>query len=226
MVQPADSAMNMFRRQVAGDGSVTLPVPFWEKVTVSPGVMLAPPSTVALQLEVTPTEEAVHASKMSVAIRGTVTLAVPELAVLFASPGYDAWMVTGPGVTSFAKTEQLVPERTQVAGDRKLTAPVPPVWEKAIVSPEIVPEAPDTVAVHRVSGYTTSKAGVHETEVVVGVGVVVAVGEYWNVVVCDAEPLLLPQVALTRYLPAIQVAVPPATMLALYAPVEGLTASD
>lgn len=155
---------------------------------------------------------------MEVATRGTVALAVPELAVLFASPGYDAWMVTGPGVTSLAKTEQLVPERTQVAGDGKFTAPVPPAWEKAIVSPEIVSEAPDTVAVHRVSGYATTVAGVHETDVVVVVGVDVAIGEYWNTVVCDVEPLLLPHVAFTKYLPAIQVAVPPATMLPLYAP--------
>jgi len=150
---------------------------------------------------------------MEVATRGTVTLAVPELAALFASPGYDACMVTGPGVTSLAKTEQLVPEMAQVAGDGKFTAPVPPVWENAIVSPEIVPEAPDTVAVHRVSGYTTTMAGVHETEVVVVVDV--PIGEYWNVVVCDAEPLLPPHVAFTKYVPAIQVAVPPATMLPL-----------
>jgi hypothetical protein len=56
MVQPADSSLNMFSPQVGGDGSVTLPVPFWEKVTISPGVTLSPPSTVALQLEATPTE--------------------------------------------------------------------------------------------------------------------------------------------------------------------------
>jgi hypothetical protein len=35
----------------------------------------------------------------------------------------------------------------QVAGDGSVTPPVPPVWEKVTVSPEIVPPAPDTLAV-------------------------------------------------------------------------------
>ena len=80
------------RAQVAGEGSVTLPAPVWEKVTVSPEIVPDAPDTVAVQLEVTPTVAGVHETETLVvaAVLVTVTLAVPELAVLLASPGYDA----------------------------------------------------------------------------------------------------------------------------------------
>lgn len=133
-------------------------------------------------------------------------------------------MVSGPGVAPVAVTEQVVPERVQVAGVGRVTLPVPPVWEKVTVSPVRELTAPDTVAVQDEVAPVAKDAGVHETEVVVVA--VVAVGEYWNVVVCDAEPLLLPHTAFTVYSPEIQLTVPPATMLPLYTPVEGLTGSD
>ncbi|MDA4115057.1 MAG: hypothetical protein OK442_00710 [Thaumarchaeota archaeon] len=110
-----------------------------------------------------------------------------------------------------AVTEQLVPESVQVAGDGSVTLPVPAVWEKVTVSPVMMLVAPDTEAVQDDETPTPMDAGVHETEVVV----VVATGEYSNVVVWFAEPLLLPQTAFTVYTPEIQSAVPPATMLPL-----------
>jgi hypothetical protein len=57
--------------------------------------------------------------------------------------------------------KQLVSERKQVAGV--------PVWEKVTISPEILPAAPDTLAVHReiVSVLTTREEGSHDTEVFV-----------------------------------------------------------
>jgi hypothetical protein len=131
-------------------------------------------------------------------------------------------MVAAPGVAPVAVTEQLVPESAHVAEDDSLTLPVPPVWEKVTVSPEMVPVAPDTVAVQDEVAPAAREAGVHETAVVV----VVALGEYWNVVFCAAEPPLPPHAASTAYSPETQLTVPPATMLPLYAPVEGLTASS
>src|SRR5579863_1687822 len=131
-------------------------------------------------------------------------------------------MVAAPGVTPVAVTEQLVPESAHVAGDGRLTIPAPPVREKVTVSPEMVPVAPDTVAVQDEVTPAAKEAGTHETAVVV----VVALGEYWNAVVCAAQPLLPPHDAFTVYFPEIQLAVPPATTLPLYAPVEGLTASS
>jgi len=56
-------------------------------------------------------------------------------------------MVTGPEELPVTEIWQLVPERVQVAGDGSVTLPVPPVWENVIFSPEIVPAAPDTLAV-------------------------------------------------------------------------------
>jgi hypothetical protein len=102
-------------------------------------------------------------------------------------------MVAEPGVAPVAVTEQLVPESMQVAGDGSPTLPVPAVWEKVTASPARESAAPDTVAVQDEVAPATMEAGVHETEVVVVMGV--AVGEYWNVV----EPLLLPHVAFTTY---------------------------
>jgi hypothetical protein len=52
---------------------------------------------------------------------------VPELAVLFASPGYAASIVTDPAVAPVAEIEQLpVEPMMHVAGDVMLTLPVPP----------------------------------------------------------------------------------------------------
>jgi len=91
------------RVQVAGDGSVTLPVPpVWEKLTVSPEMMPPQPDTVALQGEESPTSNCIapsargggHETEVVVVPWIIVTLAVPELAASFASPGYDALMVT------------------------------------------------------------------------------------------------------------------------------------
>jgi hypothetical protein len=193
---------------------------------VSPVIVPTAPVTVAVQVEKPgmSIETGVHETEVLVAALVTVTLAVPELAASLVSPGYDAWMVAEPVVAPVAVMEQLVPERVQVAGDGRVTLPVPAVWEKVTLSPVRVTAAPDTVAVQDEVAPAAKDAGVHETEVVVVAGV--AVGEYWNVVVCVAEPLLLPHAAFTVYSPEIQLAVPPATMLPLYAPVEGLTGSD
>jgi hypothetical protein len=133
-------------------------------------------------------------------------------------------MVAGPAIAPVAVTEQLVPESVQVAGDGSVTLPAPAVWEKVTVSPVRELAAPDTVAVQDEVAPAAKEAGAHETDVVVVI--VVAVGEYWNVVVWFAEPVLLPHTAFTVYSPETQLAVPPATMLPLYAPVEGLTESS
>ena len=109
-----------------------------------------------------------------------------------------------------AEMEQLVPEITQVAGDAGVTTPVPAVWEKAIFSPEIVPEAPDTVAVQSVLEPTATEAGAQETVVVV---VDARDGAYWKVVVIIATLPPPDQVAFTLYAPVIQFGVPPAVIL-------------
>jgi hypothetical protein len=145
-------------------------------------------------------------------------------------------MVTGPGVPPVTVILQLVPESVQVAGDGSVTFPevggmMPPAaaWEKVIVSPEIVPEAPDTLAVHWDVAPAAKEAGLHETEVVVVVGA--EDGEYMKVVVCVAVKPPPPHVALMTYCPAIQQGLPPhkmgppATVRPLYAPVAGLTGS-
>jgi hypothetical protein len=216
------------RLHVGGEVMLTLPVSpdGWENVTVSPFIVPAAPVTVAVHVEKPGmlTEEGAQETEVLVAALVTVTLAVPELAASLASPGYDAWMVTGPGMAPVAVTEQLVPERVQVAGDGSVTLPVPAVWEKVTDSPERLTVAPDTVAVQDEVAPAVKDAGVQETEVVVVAAV--AVGEYWNVVVCVAEPLLLPHTAFTVYPPEIQLTVPPATIVPLYAPVEGLTGSS
>jgi len=65
---------------------------------------------------------------------------LPELPEILSFPGYDAWMVTGPGEVPVTSISQLIPRRLQVAPDGNETLPVPPVWEKVIVSPEIGPK--------------------------------------------------------------------------------------
>ena len=77
-------------------------------------------------------------------------------------------MVTGPGERPLTVTEQLIPRRLQVAPEGNETLPVPPVWEKVIVSPEIEPKkAPLMLAVQDEAAPTASEAGAQETEVAV-----------------------------------------------------------
>lgn len=99
----------------------------------------------------------------------TLRLAVPELPALLLSPGYDALTVTEPRAAPVTVTEQaIVPVvgRVQVVAE-KVTLPVPPVCDHVIVSPEIEPVYPDTVAVHVEVPPTANDVGVQETAVVV-----------------------------------------------------------
>ena len=65
--------------------------------------------------------------------------------------------------------EQVPPaDRVQVEGE-KATEPESPVWEKVMVSPEIDPVAPDTVAVQDEVAPTAKEVGMHETDAVVTV---------------------------------------------------------
>jgi hypothetical protein len=57
-------------------------------------------------------------------------------------------MVTVPRELPVTATEQLVPESMQVPDEGNETPPIPPVSEKVMVSPEIFPAAPETLAVH------------------------------------------------------------------------------
>lgn len=60
-------------------------------------------------------------------IKTAVMETVPELALLLASPGYDASIVSAPGVAPITVSAQLPPElRRHVAGDVMLTLPTPP----------------------------------------------------------------------------------------------------
>jgi hypothetical protein len=156
--------------QEAGDWgrtNETLPVPpVCAKVISSREIEPAAPATVAMQVDVTPTVLGVQETETEVTPCVTARVAVPELAALLESPGYDAWIVTEPGVVPRTDTKQLVPETVHVAGSA--TAPAP-VAEKAIFSPEIVPEAPDTVAVHCAIAFTAMEGVEQDTEVVVPV---------------------------------------------------------
>jgi hypothetical protein len=64
-------------------------------------------------------------------------------------------------------------ERAQVAEAGSVTLPVPPVWEKLTVSPEMMPPQPDTVAVQGEESpisnciAPSARGGGHETEVAV-----------------------------------------------------------
>ena len=65
-----------------------------------------------------------------------------------------------PGEVPVTAIWQLIPERLHVACENE-TLPVPPVWEKVIVSPEIGPVAPVTLAVQgRVA--PTAREAVHD----------------------------------------------------------------
>lgn len=72
-----------------------------------------------------------------------------------------------PAVAPVTVREQLVPTRVHVAGEGKVTAPVPVVFENVIVSPAIEPEAPVTVAVQLDVAPTDIDVGVHVTAVAV-----------------------------------------------------------
>jgi len=222
--------------QVAGVASVTPPVPpVWEKLAFSPETAPAQPETLTVQDEERPTSNwfapsalgGVQETEVVVVAWVTVTLAVPELAALAASPGYDAWMVTGPGEPPVTVTEQLFPDSAHVAGEENETLPDPPVWENATVSPSlVVPAPPDTLAVHWEVAPTAKEAGAHETEVLAG-----ELGKYWKVVVPIAVAPYPAHVAFTRYVPAIQQGLPPqempppATVSWLKLPVTALTGS-
>ena len=84
----------------------------------------------------------------------TVRLVVPKLARLFASPGYEACIVTAPAVAPFTVTEQVPPaERAQVPGENE-TVPMPDC-DQVIVSPVTVPMNPVNVAMHEVPAQVT-----------------------------------------------------------------------
>jgi hypothetical protein len=167
---------------------------------VSPVIVPVAPFTVAVHVEVPPTStrNGVQLTEV-VVVASTVKLALPELAALLASPGYDAWMITGPDEPPVTVTEQPFPDSVQIAGEGNEMLPAPPVgdtvivWKKVIVSPEIDVAAPDTVAVHWEVASTMKEAGAHETKVVVG-----EEGEYTNVVVDIADSPCPPHVAFTR----------------------------
>jgi hypothetical protein len=156
--------------QEAGDCGRTnemLPVPpVCAKVILSRKIEAVAPATMAMQVDVTPTVPGVQESETEVTACVTARLAMPELAALLESPGYDAWIVTEPGVMPRTDAEQLVPEMVHVAGSATDAAPVA---EKAIFSPEIVPEAPETVAVHCAIAVTAMDGVEQDTEVVVPV---------------------------------------------------------
>jgi hypothetical protein len=173
--------------QEAGDWgrtNETLPVPpVCTKVMTSRAITAAAPDTAATQVDVTPTAPGVQETETEVTPCVTARLSVPELAELLESPGYDAWIVTEPGVVPRTDTEQLVPEMVHVAGEGSTTAPAP-VAEKAIFSPEIVPEVPDTAAVHCAIAFTAMDGVEQDTAVVVPVP---DPGEYWKGVTAVAE---------------------------------------
>jgi hypothetical protein len=70
---------------------------------------------------------------------------------------------------------QLVPEILHVVPEGKLIVPEPPVWENVIVSPDTLPDAPDTVALHELDEPLTSIAvGEQLTDEVVAAGFTVS----------------------------------------------------
>jgi hypothetical protein len=172
--------------QEAGDWGRTnemLPVPpVCTKVIISRAITAADPDTVATQVEITSTTPGEQETETEVAPCVTARVAVPELAALLESPGYDAWIVTEPGVSPRTDTEQPVPEMEHAGGEGIATVPAP-VAEKVIVSPEIVPEVPDTVAVHCAIAFTAMDGVEQDTEVVVP-----DPGAYWKVVTPEFGP--------------------------------------
>jgi len=129
------------------------------------------PDRVAVQelVEPTPKDAGTHETAMVVvALVETVILVLPMLAKLFASPGYEACIVTGPAVAPFTVTAQVPPaERVHVVPDGNVTLPVPPIFDIVIVSPVTVPEKPDRVAVQELAAPTLKELGTHETSMVV-----------------------------------------------------------
>jgi hypothetical protein len=187
-----------------GRTNETLPVPpVCAKTMISREITAAAPDTAAVQVDVKPTAPGVQETETEVTPCVTAKLAVPELAALPESPGYDAWIVTEPGVVPRTDIEQLVPEMVHVAGEGSATAPAP-VAEKAIFSPEIVPEAPDTVAVHCAIAFTAMETWEQDTEVVVP-----DAGEYWKAVTAVEVPPAPPRVMFTVYFPTVQHGLPP-----------------
>jgi hypothetical protein len=102
---------------------------------------------------------------------------VPELAALFESPGYEAFIVTVPPVAPVAVIVQVPPtEREQVA-ELRVTVPVPDC-DQVIVSPVTEPANPATVAVHVEAAPITIGDGEHETVVVVVLRAQVTLAEF------------------------------------------------
>lgn len=157
------------RVQVAGEGSVTVPVPpeAIAKVTVVPATLPVVPVTVAVHtmLAAIATGDGAQLTLVVDAAR-TVTEPVPELTALAESPGYAAFREAVPPVAPVTVMLQVVPERLQVAGEGRVTVPEPP-WVNVIVSPVTVPLKPATVAVQVDFAPTATAAGAHATLVVV-----------------------------------------------------------
>lgn len=76
-------------------------------------------------------------------------------------------MVELPTPVPVTVTEQVVPAKVQ-AMEEKETLPVPPDCDQVIVSPDIEPELPETVAVQEVDEPTATEEDVHVARVVVG----------------------------------------------------------
>jgi hypothetical protein len=131
---------------------VTLPVSpdGSENVMVSPAMDPTAPVTVAVHVAGPDMSTSVGLQLIEVVVAAsTVTVALPKLSAFFVSPAYVAWMVTGPGFPPVIGIEQLLPERVhEEMGDAMFPDSGPSAAPNCIVSPEISPVAPDTVAVH------------------------------------------------------------------------------
>lgn len=89
---------------------------------------------------------------------------VPWLGLLFGSPGYEADTEPPPGGVPVTWTAQVAPDKVQVVGEKYR---FPPELDHEIVSPVIVPNAPETVAVQELVEPTSIVAGEQRTDVLV-----------------------------------------------------------
>jgi len=87
---------------------------------------------------------------------------VPWLGLLFESPGYEAVTEPPPGGVPVTWTAQLTPDKVQLVEEKYR---FPPELDHEIVSPEIVPNVPETVAVQELVEPTSIVAGEHRTDV-------------------------------------------------------------
>lgn len=88
---------------------------------------------------------------------------VPWLGLLFESPGYEAVTEPPPGGVPVTWTVQVAPDRVQVVGEKYRL----PELDHEIVSPVIVPNVPETVAVQELVEPTSIVAGEQRTDVLV-----------------------------------------------------------